>query len=288
MTTVADSLRAGTEALQDAAVPDAIQQASSLLQFATGRDRTFIIAHPEYVLTETEDEAFREAVARRAAREPFQHIVGHQEFYGLDLIVSPDVLIPRPETELIVERAIELLSHQRSPRFLDVGIGSGCISIAILKHVRNASGLAVDISEPALEVARRNVAMHEVGDRLQMLQSDIFENVNERNLDLIVSNPPYVPVAQYDGLQPEVRDHDPRVALTDGSTGLTIIERIVIEAPRFLRGGGRLLIEIGYGQHEAVRTLFGPVRWSSVCFLHDLQGIPRTVDAELRRSSEAN
>ncbi|MDI1243004.1 MAG: peptide chain release factor N(5)-glutamine methyltransferase [bacterium] len=281
MTSVADSLRVGAEILQNAAVPDAIRQASSLLQFATGRDRTFIIAHPEYVLTETEDDSFRKAIARRAAREPFQHIVGHQEFYGLDFIVTPNVLIPRPETELIVERAIELLSVLPSPRFLEIGIGSGCIAVAILKHCPNASALAVDISEAAVKVARRNAEIHELYDRLQMLQSDIFESVNEETFDLIVSNPPYVPLAQYDGLQPEVRDHDPRVALTDGSTGLTIIERIIVGAPEFLQPAGRLLMEIGFGQNEHVEGVFDPATWESVSLIHDLQGIPRIVDAAL-------
>ena len=281
MTSVADSLRAGTDVLQNAAVPDAIQQASSLLQFAIGRDRTFIIAHPEYVLTAAEDKVFWDTIARRAAREPYQHIVGHQEFYGLDFTVTPDVLIPRPETELIVERAIELLRGLLSPRFLEIGVGSGCISVAILKQVPNASALAVDISEPALKIADRNARMHEVLDRLQLMQSDVFESVTENTFDLIVSNPPYVPLAQYDGLQPEVRDHDPRVALTDGSTGFTIIERITFGAPGFLRPTGRLLMEIGFGQHQQVDSFFDRKQWMSVNFIDDLQGIPRTVEAVL-------
>lgn len=263
-----------------AGVPDAARQAASLLQFAIARDRSFIVAHPEYELTDNEAALFRTSIERRASREPFQHIVGRQEFYGLDFLVSPDVLIPRPETELIVERAIELLTRLPSPRFLEIGVGSGCISVAILKHCSNVSAIAVDISDAAIEIARRNADMHCVGDRLQILHSDVFESVPDERFDMIVSNPPYVPVAEYARLQPEVRDHDPRIAVTDGSTGLTIIERIVTDAQRFLRSGGRLLMEIGFGQEEQVKALFHPECWQAVRIIPDLQGIPRTIDAK--------
>ena len=281
MTSIADSLQAGASALRDADVPDGIREATSLLKFAIARDRAFIIAHPEYELTDKEAELFRNSIARRAAREPFQHIVGRQEFYGLDFLVTPDVLIPRPETELIVERAIELLTPLPSPRFLEIGVGSGCISVALLKHCPKASAEAVDISDPAIEVARRNANMHGVADRLNILNSDIFESIADEKFDLIVSNPPYVPLDEYADLQPEVRDHDPRIAVTDGSTGLTVIERIVDRAPKHLVSGSHLLMEIGYGQRERVSSLFDPAVWKAVGFLHDLQQIARTVDAEL-------
>ena len=281
MRSVADCLKVGTQALHDAGVPDALRQATSLLQFAIARDRAFIIAHPEYQLTDNEEELFQSSVARRSAREPFQHIVGRQEFYGLDFIVTPDVLIPRPETELIVERAIELLSSLASARFLEIGVGSGCISVAILKHCPKSSATAVDISEPAIEVARRNATMHGVDQRLDILRSDIFGSIADEKFDLIVSNPPYVPLDEYADLQPEVRDHDPRIAVTDGSTGLTVIERIIDHAPQHLGSSGHLVMEIGYDQHERVLSLFDPAIWKSVGFLPDLQGIARTVDAEL-------
>ena len=276
---ISEAIRTGTAELDNAGIPEASRESLSLLQFAIARDRAFTVAHPEYQLTPAEAERFQDAIRRRAAREPFQHIVGKQEFYGLDFIVTPDVLIPRPETELIVERAIELLADLPSPRFLEIGVGSGCISVAILKHAPNVAALAVDISDPAIEVARRNAAMHKVGDRLEIVLSDVFENVPDQAFDLIVSNPPYVPLAEYDGLQPEVRDHDPRIAVTDGSTGLTIIERIVAGAPKYLQGDGHLVMEIGYNQRADVKGLFAVDQWKSVEFLPDLQGIPRTVDA---------
>jgi release factor glutamine methyltransferase len=279
--TIAEAIAFGAEELSAGGIADPMREANSLLQFAIARDRSFTVAHPEYQLSENEAETFRSAIARRAAREPFQHIVGRQEFYGLDFLVTPDVLIPRPETELIVERAIELLTGQPSQRFLEIGVGSGCISVAVLKHCPKATAIAVDISEPAIAVARQNAGMHDVIDRLEILRSDVFENVPEAQFDLIVANPPYVPLHEYAELQPEVRDHDPKFAVTDSSTGLTIIERIVADAPKFLTSGGHLIMEIGFGQHEQVEALFTTYRWSSIGFLRDLQDIARTVDAKL-------
>jgi release factor glutamine methyltransferase len=160
-------------------------------------------------------------------------------------------------------------------------VGSGCISISVLKHCPKAFGVAVDISGPATEIALQNAEIHDVTNRLVIISSDVFEHVPEQKFDLIVSNPPYVPLADYEELQPEVRDHDPRLAVTDGSTGLTIIERIIADAPTFLKSGGRLLMEIGFGQDEQVENLFDPESWQSVRVIPDLQGIPRTVEAEM-------
>ena len=277
--TVAEAIGFAAETLANAGIADPNREANSLLRFAIARDRAFTIAHPEYDLTDKEAELFNSSVARRTAREPYQHIVGRQEFYGLDFLVTPDVLIPRPETELIVERAVELLADRPSPRFLEIGVGSGCISVAILKHSPKAIAVAVDISEPAIVIARRNADLHRVSDRLNILSSDVFENVPTEAFDLIVSNPPYVPLTEYRDLQPEVRDHDPRMAVTDGSTGLTIIERIIAEAPGYLNSGGHLLVEIGHGQSDQVMALIDPARWRSAEFIPDLQGIPRTLDA---------
>ncbi|HQU91984.1 MAG TPA: peptide chain release factor N(5)-glutamine methyltransferase [Pyrinomonadaceae bacterium] len=276
--TVREALKTAGESLAAAGIAEPFREANSLLQFAIARDRAFTIAHPEYELSAKEADLFQAAIACRAAREPLQHIVGRQEFYGLDFLVTPDVLIPRPETELIVERAIELIADLPSPRFLEIGVGSGCISVAILKYSPKAVALAVDISEPAIVIANRNADLHRVSDRLTILSSDVFENVPEEDFDLIVSNPPYVPLDEYVGLQPEVRDHDPRMAVTDGSTGLTIIERIIGGAPDYLNSGGHLLMEIGHGQSDQVTDLIDPGRWQSPEFIPDLQGIRRTLD----------
>lgn len=277
--TISEALKTAGETLAAADIAEPVREANSLLQFAIARDRAFTIAHPEYKLSEKEAELFETSVARRSSREPYQHIVGRQEFYGLDFLVTPDVLIPRPETELIVERAIELIADMPLPRFLDIGVGSGCISVAILKHCPKAFAVAVDISEPATELALQNAEMHDVANRLVIITSNVFDNVPEQKFDLIVSNPPYVPLGEYVGLQPEVRDHDPRIAVTDGSTGLTIIERIVAGAPKYLSSGGHLLVEIGHGQSDQVMALVDSRKWQNAKFIPDLQGIPRTLDA---------
>lgn len=278
--TIDQALKFGSENLANAGLAEPQREANSLLQFAIARDRAFVVAHPEYELTDSEEKLFQTSIVRRAAREPFQHIVGKQEFYGLDFLVTPDVLIPRHETELIVERAIEILAELKTSRFLEIGVGSGCISVAILKHSPRATAVAVDISEPAINMARRNAEMHSVSGRLAMIASDVFENVPEELFDVIVSNPPYVPITDYACLQPEVRDHDPRIAVTDGSTGLTIIERIATGSPTFLKPGGHLLMEIGFSQADNVRAMFDTAAWTSVDILADLQGIPRTVVAQ--------
>lgn len=279
---VADALNFAAKILRDAEVPDASRDAVLLLQHAIGKNRSFVIAHPEYQLSSREEDLFRLSISRRAAREPLQYILGRQEFYGLDFLVTPAVLIPRPETEMIVERALEILNGEARPRILEIGVGSGCIIISILKNSSAATAVAADISDEAIEVARRNAQMHQVDSRLEIVRSDILEMVRSERFDLIVSNPPYVPAADLDGLQIEVKDHEPHLALTDGAGGLSIVERIVHGAPRYLEDGGHLLIEIGFDQSERVRELFARDVWAGVEIEPDLQGIPRMVVAKLK------
>ena len=281
MVTIVQAISDAEAALRRSDISDPYREAGSLLQFAIARDRAFVVAHPEYELSEQELSIFNDAFARRAARVPFQQIVGRQEFYGLDFIVTPDVLIPRPETEILVERAIEIIGD-RTATFLDIGVGSGCISVALLKNCPNLTGVSVDVSQAAIEVAIRNATLHGVKDRLTVSTSDVFKNVTPQRFELIVSNPPYVPLGDMQTLQPEVRDHEPHVALTDGSTGLSIIERIVTGAANYLVPGGYLLIEIGFGQNEVVKQLFDTTVWATVDILPDLQSIPRIVTAQIR------
>lgn len=268
--------------LDESGIPDARLEAASLLAFAIGRDRTFLIAHPEYELLENEEQRFAGFVARRANREPYHYITGTREFYGLDFEVSPDVLIPRPETEIVVEKAIGLLRGLDAPRFLEIGSGSGCISVSILVSLPNATGIAVDINERTLDVSRRNAERHDVASGLVLMRSDLFSSVGDEKFDVITSNPPYVPAADLPTLQPEVREYEPHLALTDGGSGLSIIERIVAGAPAYLRHGGSLLIEFGFGQSAAVRAAFEPAIWESVDVIADDQGIDRTVIATFR------
>jgi len=276
---IAEALKFGDVRLADVGIAEPRLEASSLLTFALRRERSFLIAHPEYDLTSDEDASYRNVIARREGREPFQYIVGRQEFYGFDFEVNPNVLIPRPETELLVERAIVELSSIDSPEFCEIGVGSGCISVAILKHVPTARATGVDISETALEVAARNALLNGVENRLMLRASDVFSELGDKAFDAVVSNPPYIPESEFVDLQPEVRDFEPASALTDGGSGLSIIRRIVDETPARLVAGGILIVEIGFGQAESVRLMLRDDVWRSAEFLLDLQLIERTLVA---------
>ena len=268
--------------MQSSGISEPRREANSLLSFALKKDRTFLIAHTEYELTKEEENHFYEFIKRRAEREPFQHISGIQEFYGLEFFVSQDVLIPRPETELLVEAGIEILQNHENSTFCEVGIGSGCISVSILSELKNTQAIGLDISEKALRVAENNAERHDVLDRLNILESDIFEVLDcAEKFDLIVSNPPYIPSKDIKTLQIEVRDFDPHIALTDGKDGLSIIKRIIDESPKHLKAKGFLLVEIGFDQSEKVKEMFSREIWKKVEFLRDLQGIQRVVRAQI-------
>lgn len=281
MPRIDEILKEAAETLAKSGVEDAPRQAASLLALALGRDRTFLIAHHEYVPGTEEQVHFDQYVARRAKREPLQYIRGTQEFYGLEFAVSPGVLIPRPETEILVENAIRVLKDKTGPVFCEVGVGTGCISVSVLHALPGASAIGLDISGEALEMAAKNAAKHGVSDRLALKSSDVFNALDNEKFDLIVSNPPYIPKSEFDVLQPEVRDFEPAAALTDGGTGLSILEKIALQAPRYLKPGGFLLMEIGFGQAEKVADMFDPSLWQGFDILPDLQSIPRTVNARL-------
>lgn len=279
-TSIAQVIVEAAQILRRAGVPEARREAGSLLAFAIARDRTFLITHGDECLAPAEVSLYREFVERRAVGEPLQYITGQQEFYGLAFEVTPDVLIPRPETELLVETALDLLRETSEPPLIcDVGTGSGCIAITLLHEQAQASGVALDISQPALLVAARNAARHGIGERLLLVASDCFGALNPSSarFSLVVSNPPYVAARALEGLQREVREHEPRVALSPGGDGLAIIKRIMADAPRFLNSGGHLLMEIGFDQHEAVMSLIEREVWQLLDIHKDLQGIPRTV-----------
>ena len=281
MPTVAEKLNEAATLLRESGVVESRREAASIVGKALDRDRTFLIAHPEYSLTILEVEQVDAFVKRRAMREPLQYISGIQEFYGLEFEVTPDVLIPRPETELIVGRAIDILQTSGADFVCDVGTGSGCIIISILYQLAGVHGVGLDISSRALKVARRNASKHEVSGRLELRESDLFSSITGERFGVIVSNPPYVPAADIAGLQPEVRDFEPHLALTDGGEGLSIIRRLIEEAPKFLKAGGHLLLEIGFDQSGDVVDMFDRVQWDQPQLFPDLQGIPRMVSTRL-------
>jgi release factor glutamine methyltransferase len=281
MLSIAETLKKGESILAEHKVAEPRRDAVTLLAFVTDRDRVFFYAHPEHEISVSEHQKFHELLNRRANHEPLQYITGRQEFFRLDFEVTTAVLIPRPETEMIVENAIELLRH--GGNVCEVGIGSGCIAISILVNRPDATAVGLDVSPEALAVALRNAEKHRVADRLRLLNSDVFSALSpDSEFDMIVSNPPYVPAADIEGLPPEVRDFEPHAALTDGRDGTSIIRRIINQARDLLRPGGVLLMEIGFDQSVAVAEIFPRYIWDTIEFLADLQGIPRMVRARRR------
>ena len=280
-TSIAEAILQGAHQLRQADVPEARREAGSLLAYLLERDRSFILAHAEDAISEEQSQRFREYLERRAEGEPLQYITGHQEFFGLDFEVTPDVLIPRPETELLIETALDLFRSSDKDIFIcDVGTGSGCIAITLLHELQPARAVAIDISPAALAVAKRNAARHATSERIDFVLSDCFAALNTQDplqFNLIVSNPPYVEEGTIEGLQREVRKFEPRVALAAGIDGLAIIRRLLLEAAGFLSTGGYLLFEIGFAQAAAVERLIDPKIWRRLAFHKDLQGIERTV-----------
>ena len=269
--------------LDGAGVPEARREAGSLMSFVLGKDRTFLISHAEDLVDEESLERLRGFVERRAAGEPLQYITGVQDFYGREFRVTPDVLIPRPETELLVEAALEVTTS-KDTLICDVGTGSGCIALTLLCEMSRARAVAVDKSAAALEIAKQNAAKLDVSERSVFVVSDCFDALDpdEYHFDLIVSNPPYVAESALAGLQREVRDHEPLVALSPGADGLTVIRRLLTGAPAYLKPNGHLLMEIGFDQGESVRDLIDEAVWSLLEVRPDLQCIPRIVVLEKR------
>lgn len=282
MPNISENLKIAAQILQASGIGEARREAVSLLAFALRKDKTFLVAHSEYELSEEEENHFQNFLQRRARREPLQYITGRQEFYKLDFEVTTDVLIPRPETELIVENAVKILREKETSLFCEIGAGSGCISISILNEVKNSRAIGLDISARAMEIAERNARRHNVSERIELKISDVFANLENEKFDLIVSNPPYVPLREIETLQAEVRNFEPLNALTDQRDGFSIIEKIVKTSPRFLKTGGFLLMEIGFNQSEKGSQMFSPEKWRFIEILPDLQGIPRMIKAQIK------
>ncbi len=277
--TIGDALDWGKTVLSNASIENPSKDANLLLEIVLKEKRAYLIAHDKDKLSERHFREYANLIKRRKIREPIQHITGFQEFWRHKFRVTGDVLIPRPETEMIVEAAIAVLPKEESTRILEIGIGSGCISISILAERENASALGIDISKAAIEIAKENAKRIGVEDRLSFQLADIFDGIDREKFNLIVSNPPYIPVSDIEDLEIEVKEFDPLIALTDGGDGFSLIRRIVDESAYYLKSGGVLLIEIGVNQAEFVRTLFDAHLWAKIQIVDDLQGIPRMVRA---------
>jgi release factor glutamine methyltransferase len=306
---VRTALKAGIARLRDADVPSYTLAAELLLLHVLGRDRTWIYAHPEESVAEPDESRYFALVARRAAGEPTQYLIGKQEFWGLEFEVTPDVLIPRPETEHVIEVALDRLALRElragrrqttkgeSLAIADIGTGSGCIAVALAKELPAATFCATDISPAALEVARRNAARHRVADRIRFLESNLLkawvpdgaqhaaplrdQSVHPPLLfDLIASNPPYVSRREAESLPREVREHEPESALVGGEEGHELYVNLIRQAAAHLKRGGILILELGHDSLAAVQPLLNSSNWTNVGVTSDLAGIPRVIAAE--------
>jgi release factor glutamine methyltransferase len=266
-------------------VPSPRMNAELLLMFTLSCDRAYLYAHPERELTADEQGRYEAALADRARGVPAQYITGHQEFWGMDLIVTPAVLIPRPETEHVIETVLELAIGDeaggqgyppRTMRIADVGTGSGCIALALAKELPGAEIRASEISAGALEIARANAARHGLDGRIEFHQTDLLEGLGS-NFDFVVSNPPYVGESEADEVQFEVRKFEPRDAVFGGATGVEVIARLIPQARAALRPGGWLVMEISGTTASRVRSLLNS--WDDVGIIEDLQSIPRVARA---------
>ncbi|HEY6412266.1 MAG TPA: peptide chain release factor N(5)-glutamine methyltransferase [Edaphobacter sp.] len=253
---------------------NAHRDAELLLLHTLQIPRTTLLAYPTRELSPTEQTLYESQIARRLKNEPIQYITGEQEFYGLTLKVTPAVLIPRPETEHLVEAVLHRLPKDQPTRIADIGTGSGAIAIALAVHLPQAHITAIDLSPEALKIAQENAETHNVANRITFLQSDILASLPPNELfDAIVSNPPYIPEADHPTLHPEVRDHEPHTALFAGTEGLDIYRRLIPQVHALLKPNGLIALEIGHGQRESLATLLSD--WHNVNFVDDLQRIPR-------------
>ena len=288
--TVLEAINKGAEFLTRKGIESPRLQSELLLAHILNLPRLRLYLQFERQISEAQANEFREMLVRRGNHEPLQHIVGATSFCGMPIIVTPAVLIPRPETEVLAEQAWTFLnSIQGETTFADLGTGSGCLPIAIAAHAKKSRGVTVDISKVALEVARQNVEQNQLADRIELREGNFLAALQPaERFDVIVSNPPYIPTAEVELLEPEVRDHDPRLALDGGADGLDFHRALAQRAAQFLKPGGRLLIEFADGQGEALRELFGSHGWSVHGVIRDLSGTERILSASFTSRSSTN
>jgi release factor glutamine methyltransferase len=306
---IAQAITEAAERLHAAGLTDERRTANSLLGQALGVDRIYLITHANDALGEAPYQAFLAMIERRATGEPLQYITGHQEFYGLDFCVTPDVLIPRPETEFLIEQVIKLSQSREEFRpttfgqkvlpgkippeggtsnpstnqlvIVDAGTGSGCIAITLALQVKNARVIATDISPAALAVARENAQRLGAKDQIEFLEGDLLAPLAGLNLegavDFLASNPPYISVQDAVTLQREVKDWEPHTALFAANDGLKFYQRLLNEGQQYVKRDGFLICEIGYTQLDAIKRMIDTNLWQLEEVTNDLQGIPRTL-----------
>lgn len=282
--TIAQAIHQAGERLAEAGVSNARLDAELLFCFAAKKDRAWLLSHFKDHAEQDIIIVFDGLVARRIQREPVQYITGMQEFWGMEFIVTPDVLIPRPETELIVEACISGVRHNTAPLIIDLCTGSGCIAVSLAKEMPAARIFATDASGRALTIARKNTARHGVSGRIRFFEGDLFWPLSELAIrgavDIIAVNPPYISSADAAELQPEVRDYEPKEALVAGPEGTEIQKRIIESAPEFLKSGGVLVMEMGINQADALKEMIHrSAVFKDLAVLKDLAGIERVIMA---------
>lgn len=281
--TIAKTLRWAEGYLAKRGVPSPYVDAEYMLSHILGCQRQALLIYPDRVLKDDEVTQFNACIERRGMREPLQYIIGEVEFRGFLFKVNKDVLIPRPETELLVDEVVKSVT-KKDATILDVCTGSGCIAVCIARELIDSKVYAVDISEGALAVARENAAMHGVGERITFLSGDLFGAISSLNLkgmiDVIVSNPPYVSAEEMQELQPEIRDYEPASALYGGKDGLDFYRRIIQESQYYLAAGGYIVMEMGYGQAGMIKELIeSENKFINIEITKDMAGIGRTISA---------
>ena len=276
----------GVSELELEGIADAPLHASLLLRQALGWSRAELIARKHERPPAEATGYFFQLIERRRGRIPTQYLVGNQEFWGLEFRVTPSVLIPRPETELLVEQSLKELPRDEEHLIADVGCGSGCIAVALAKELPQARIIAADVSPSAVAVATDNAVRHDVSSRITFIVGDLLEPVGQvldelprSDCDAIVSNPPYIESEGIESLEPEVKDHEPRGALDGGADGLDVIRRLAAGSPRILTSGAPLLFEIGFGQSSTALSLVEGSSWKDARVVDDLQSIPRVIVA---------
>lgn len=281
--TLKDALMMGMDKLKSAGLEAPAVEAGVLLCQAAHRDKTFLYTHGETILSHEELCSYNEMINRRLQGVPLQYITGHQEFMALDFKVNPHVLIPRQDTEVLVETLMKHIGKHSAGNIgiLDIGTGSGCIAVSLAYYIKNCLVTAVDISDGALALAQQNAAALGVGSRIDFLKGNLFEGLEGKKFDVIASNPPYIPSFEIDGLQTEVKDHEPLAALDGGTDGLDFYRRIIEKAPLYLKEEGLLAFEVGFGQSQAVSSLMKK-SFKDIGIVRDLAQIERVVTGRLK------
>ncbi|MEK7880762.1 MAG: peptide chain release factor N(5)-glutamine methyltransferase [Deltaproteobacteria bacterium] len=279
-----DALKKAEELLRQSGMEDAATEALFMVASACGERPSVLLTIRDRKLKDSSKELLKGWLERRILREPLQYILGETEFYGYPIKVTPDVLIPRPETEEIVDEALKALKGVKNPIVLDLCAGSGCIAIAIAKEIHGSCVIAIDASPKALAIAEENAVLNNVEKSITFLEGDLFASLKasgfEFSFDLIASNPPYIKTGDIETLPPEVRLHEPRMALDGGTDGLFSIRRIIFDAPKYLKPGGTLLMEIGFGEAEDVKRIVSDTGlYEFFEIKKDLEGIDRILKA---------